>query len=107
MRAVGTEVRAVGEAAAEPDPGRLVLRPVRDLAEADADPEVPALAGRQVLELLPQIVDRFVAGAGTLLTSGVLIVDYDGLVEAAAGQGLSPVAEERENDWIATRWERR
>ena len=60
-----------------------------------------------IIELLPQITERLVPGAGTLLTSGVLIVDYDGLVEAAAAQGLAPVAEERENDWIATRWERR
>jgi hypothetical protein len=55
------------------------------------------------MELLPEIARKISrSDEAVLLTSGVLIVDYDSLVEAAAAHGLRPIAEERENDWIAT-----
>ncbi len=77
-----------------------------DVPGEDFDIVLANLHRNLIIELLPQIAGRLSA-AGVLLTSGVLIVDYDGLVDAAAEQGLAPVADERENDWIATRWERR
>jgi ribosomal protein L11 methyltransferase len=58
-----------------------------------------------IIELLPEMARRLAAtGDPSLLTSGVLIADYDGLLEAAAVVGLKPVDEERENEWIATRF---
>ena len=55
-----------------------------------------------IIRLLPEIVTRFNRPAGQLMTSGVLIEDYQGLVDAAGEQGLQPHVEERENEWIAT-----
>jgi hypothetical protein len=37
-----------------------------------------------------------------LLTSGVLIVDYESLIVAAEEHGLAPLSEDRENEWVAT-----
>ena len=55
-----------------------------------------------IIRLLPEIVTRLNRPAGQLMTSGVLIEDYQGLVDAAGEQGLQPHVEERENEWIAT-----
>ena len=77
-----------------------------DVTKTGFDIVLANLHRNLIIELLPEIAARIAAPAGTLLTSGVLIVDYDGLIEAAAEVGLAPVAEERENDWVATRWER-
>jgi hypothetical protein len=40
-----------------------------------------------------------------ILTSGVLIADYDSLLDAAAALQLRAVDEERENEWVASRFE--
>ena len=55
-----------------------------------------------IIRLLPEIVRRLNRPDGLLMTSGVLIEDYQGLVDAARREGLEPRAEERENEWIAT-----
>jgi ribosomal protein L11 methyltransferase len=57
-----------------------------------------------IIELLPELARRFGTRERTLLTSGVLIVDYDGLIEAAAAQGLRVIEDVRENEWVATRF---
>ncbi len=60
-----------------------------------------------IIELLPQMVAKFPEGEqGFLLTSGVLFADYESLVDAARENGLHPVDEARENEWIATTWSR-
>jgi ribosomal protein L11 methyltransferase len=56
-----------------------------------------------IIELFPAMVAKLRPGAGArLLTSGVLIADYEGLLEAASANGLKPIDEERENEWVAT-----
>jgi ribosomal protein L11 methyltransferase len=56
-----------------------------------------------IMELLPEIARKLAdSDEAVLLTSGVLIVDYDSLLDAAAEHGLKPIAEERENEWVAT-----
>ena len=55
-----------------------------------------------IIRLLPDIVSRMNRPDGLLMTSGVLIEDYQGLVDAAREHGLQPCVEERENEWIAT-----
>jgi ribosomal protein L11 methyltransferase len=77
-----------------------------DVAETGFDIILANLHRNLIIELLPEIASRLAGPGSTLLTSGVLIVDYDGLIEAAAAVGLSPTSEQRENDWVATRWER-
>jgi len=60
-----------------------------------------------IVGLLPAIVARLGADSeASLLTSGVLIEDYQYLLEPAREHGLLPVAEEREGEWIATRFVR-
>ena len=56
-----------------------------------------------IIELFPAMVAKLRSDGGSrLLTSGVLIADYDGLLEAAAQSGLEPIDEQRENEWVAT-----
>jgi ribosomal protein L11 methyltransferase len=56
-----------------------------------------------IIELFPAMVAKLRPGAtARLLTSGVLIADYEGLLEAASENGLEPIDEERENEWVAT-----
>lgn len=83
------------------------------LCELDGVPEGPfeiVLANMHrnvIMELLPTIVEKLPSeGEGYLLTSGILFADYESLVEAARTHGLKPVAEEQENEWIATTWAR-
>jgi len=60
-----------------------------------------------IIELLPEMVRKLRAGADcSLFTSGVLVVDYDSLVEAAAEQGLEVAAEKVENEWIASEFKK-
>lgn len=60
-----------------------------------------------IVGLLPGIVERLASAPdAALLTSGVLIEDYEYLLEPARAHGLIPAAEEREGDWIATRFVR-
>jgi ribosomal protein L11 methyltransferase len=74
-----------------------------ELSEVDFDIILANLHRNIIMELLPEIARKISrSDEAVLLTSGVLIVDYDSLVEAAAVHGLRPIAEERENDWIAT-----
>jgi ribosomal protein L11 methyltransferase len=82
----------------------LLLGELSDVDGADFDVVVANLHRNLIIELLPEIARRFGARERTLLTSGVLIVDYDGLVDAAAAQGLHVVEDVRENEWVATRF---
>lgn len=60
-----------------------------------------------IVGLLPAIMERLsTAPNAMLLTSGVLIEDYEYLLEPARACGLVPDAEEREGEWIATRFAR-
>lgn len=60
-----------------------------------------------IIELLPEMSARLApTSEACILTSGVLIADYESLVQAAAEHGLRPHDEERENEWIATKFAR-
>jgi ribosomal protein L11 methyltransferase len=82
----------------------LVHGELGDVDGDDFDVIVANLHRNLIIELLPDLVRRFGRRERTLLTSGVLIVDYDGLVEAAAAQGLRVIEDVRENEWVATRF---
>lgn len=74
-----------------------------DVDESDFDIILANIHRNVIIELLPAMASKLRSSPeASILTSGVLYVDYDGLVEAAAEVGLAPVAEERENEWIAT-----
>ncbi len=60
-----------------------------------------------IIELLPEMVERLTDSPdASILTSGVLVVDYESLVSEVARFGLHPAEEVRENEWIATRFVR-
>lgn len=60
-----------------------------------------------IMELLPGMIERLAdSPEASILTSGVLVVDYDSLVEEAAHYGLHPAEECRENEWISSRFVR-
>ncbi|MBC8144857.1 MAG: 50S ribosomal protein L11 methyltransferase [bacterium] len=82
----------------------LVQGELADVAMRDVDVIVANLHRNLIIELLPELAKRFGALDRTLLTSGVLISDYDGLIAAAAEQGLRVIEDERENEWVATRF---
>jgi ribosomal protein L11 methyltransferase len=74
-----------------------------EIEEGEFDIVLANMHRNIIIELLPEIVKRMCnSDEAVLLTSGVLIVDYDSLIEAAALQGLAVLAEERENEWVAT-----
>jgi ribosomal protein L11 methyltransferase len=73
------------------------------IEEGDFDIVLANMHRNIIIELLPEIVKRMRnSDEAVLLTSGVLIVDYDSLIDAAAQHGLAPLSEERENEWVAT-----
>lgn len=74
------------------------------IAESGFDIILANLHRNIIIDLLPQIVEKFSDSEPMLFTSGVLIQDYESLLDEAARYGLSPVAEERENEWVATRF---
>lgn len=82
----------------------LVLGELSEVDMTDVDIIVANLHRNLIIELLPELARRFGPRERTLLTSGVLIVDYDGLIEAAAAQGLRVIEDVRENEWVATRF---
>ncbi len=60
-----------------------------------------------IARLMPELVERLTPSEdSSIFTSGVLIEDYDWLARVASDHGLHAVAEERENEWVATRWTR-
>jgi ribosomal protein L11 methyltransferase len=74
-----------------------------EIEEGEFDIVLANMHRNIIMELLPEIVQRMRnSDEAVLLTSGVLIVDYESLVVAAAEHGLVPLSEERENEWVAT-----
>lgn len=82
----------------------LVHGELSDVDRRDVDVILANLHRNLIIELLPEMAARFGSRGRTLLTSGVLIVDYDGLIEAAAAQGLTVIEDLRENEWVSTRF---
>jgi ribosomal protein L11 methyltransferase len=89
-------------------PGTVEIRQceLEDIRERDFDIVLANLHLNLIVRLLPEIIGRFVNGPNFLLTAGVLIKDYEWLQQQAGQHGFAPVAEERENEWIATLWTR-
>ena len=83
----------------------LKLGEIGDVTARGFDVIVANLHRNLIIEMLPELVARYRSSERTLLTSGVLIADYEGLIAAAAAQGLRVVEDERENEWVATRFE--
>lgn len=78
-----------------------------DVEEGEFDIILANIHRNIIIELFPAMVEKLrQSEESAILTSGVLIVDYESLVEAAATHGLEPVATETENEWIATRFAR-
>jgi len=78
-----------------------------DVQASDFDVILANIHRNVIIELLPAMAAKLSMRAdSSLLTSGVLIEDYDSLVDAARASGLHPVEEEREHEWIATRFQR-
>lgn len=78
-----------------------------DLGEGSFDLILANLHRNLIIRLLPGFVERLRGNDSLLMTSGVLIEDYDSLVEAAAEHGFAPLDERKENEWIATTFGRR
>ena len=75
---------------------------LEEIAEGEFDIILANLHRNIIIQLLPGIVQRMGANSPLLLTSGVLIEDYQSLLDAAANHGLRPIDEARENEWVAT-----
>jgi len=87
------------------DAGQIVVHhcELADVAEGDFDIILANIHRNVIIELFPAMVAKLRrSGDARIMTSGVLIADYDGLLEAAAQNGLEPADEERENEWVAT-----
>lgn len=75
---------------------------LEDLNETDFEVVLANLHRNLIIRLLPGFITKFKDENTILITSGVLIEDYDSLLEAAAAHQLFPINEERENEWVAT-----
>lgn len=75
---------------------------LEEIADGEFDIILANLHRNIIIQLLPGIVQRMGANSPLLLTSGVLIEDYQSLLDAAANHGLRPIDEARENEWVAT-----
>lgn len=75
---------------------------LEDLTATDFDVVLANLHRNLIIRLLPNFVQKFKDHNTVLITSGVLIEDYDSLLVAAKEHGLVPTDEERENEWVAT-----
>jgi ribosomal protein L11 methyltransferase len=74
-----------------------------DVAENDFDIILANIHRNIIIELLPEMVRRLRrSDDARILTSGVLIADYESLAAAAAEVGLYAAREERENEWVAS-----
>ena len=80
----------------------LFLGELDDLAAETFDVIVANLHRSLITRLLPDLRARLAGPDARLLTSGVLIEDYDELLAPARANGFEPIAEERENEWVAT-----
>ncbi len=75
------------------------------VTESDFDVILANIHRNVIMELLSAMRAKLSARPGAaILTSGVLIEDHESLVAAAAEHGLVPNDEQRENEWIATRF---
>lgn len=75
---------------------------LEEITEGEFDIVLANLHRNIIIQLLPGIVQRMGANNPLLLTSGVLIEDYQSLLDEAANHGLRPRNEARENEWVAT-----
>lgn len=81
------------------------LGELADVEEGEYDIILANIHRNIIIELLPEMVRKLrTTGDACILTSGVLIVDYDSLLDAAREHHLHPVDEERENEWIASQF---
>lgn len=83
-----------------------ILGELDDVQATGFDVVLANLHRNLIIRLLPGFIAKFSGPDSMLLTSGVLIEDYDSLLDAARDHGLVPVAEERENEWIASQFKR-
>lgn len=81
-----------------------ILGELEDIEATGFDMVLANLHRNLIIRLLPGFIAKFAGPDSCLLTSGVLIEDYDSLLEAARRHRLVPVDEERENEWVATRF---
>ncbi len=87
------------------DAGQIVVHhcELSDVAEGEFDIILANIHRNIIIELFPAMVAKLRrSDEARIMTSGVLIADYDGLLDAAAENGLEPADEERENEWVAT-----
>lgn len=76
-----------------------------DVEEREFDIILANIHRNIIIELFPMMTAKLrQSPEAAIFTSGVLIADYESLVEAAASHGLEPVAEATENEWIASRF---
>ena len=80
---------------------------LKDLSTTGFDRILTNLHRNLIIRLLPELIGKLNNADSTLLTSGVLIEDYQSLLDAAEAHGLVPIDEERENEWVATVFERK
>lgn len=81
-----------------------ILGELEDIEATGFDVILANLHRNLIIRLLPGFVAKLAGPDSCLFTSGVLIEDYDSLLDAAREHGLVPVDEERENEWVATRF---
>ncbi len=79
-----------------------------DVDEEEFDIILANIHRNIIIELFPAMIAKLRrAPDATILTSGVLLADHDSLIEAANAHGLERVADQVENEWVATRFRMR
>ena len=77
---------------------------LEEIEETGFDLILANLHRNLITRLLPDFLKKFRDNTSLLLTSGVLIEDYQELLNATERYGLQVRKEERENEWIATKF---
>lgn len=77
---------------------------MEEVEETDFDVILANLHRNLITRLLPEFLKKFRNSDSFLLTSGVLIEDYQELLNATERYDLQPLEEKRENEWIATKF---
>jgi ribosomal protein L11 methyltransferase len=83
----------------------VIMGELADVDEGEFDIILANIHRNIIIELLPEMKKRLRDSPDAcILTSGVLIADYDSLLEAASELGFGAADEERENEWVASRF---
>lgn len=78
---------------------------IKEILENDFDIVLMNIHRNLIIELIPEILKRVKLNEKfSILTSGVLIEDYDSLLETLKLYNLYPYKEAKENEWIATQF---